>query len=396
MPYKIGLVGKPSVGKSTFFNAATEAHADEGDYPFTTIEPNVGEAYVSIDCAAPEFDTTCDPSEGYCTEGRRFVPVKLVDVAGLIPGAHEGKGLGNKFLSDLNEVDVLIHVVDFSGNTDEEGEPTENHDPMKDIHFLTEELDEWYFDVVKKGIEKFERKRQSGEVKPEEVLASQLSAFKLNKHEIKSIINECDIPADPSDWSEDEIKSFASSARKESKPMIIAANKMDIPGAQDNLESVKSRLEENWKIVECSARAEKILQKAADKGLIEYRPGDKDFSFKSEIDEDKKKSLKEVKQFVNENKGTGVQESLNTALFEELGVKAVFPGGTNGLEDSHGNTLPDCFLLPEDATAEDFAFEIHQDIGEGFLKALDVRTEREVGADQKLDHRDVIEIVSSN
>jgi hypothetical protein len=132
MSYAIGLVGKPSVGKSTFFNAMTMNDVPEGAYPFTTIDPSVGEAYVRVACAAPEFDETCTPSVGYCDDGTRFVPVQLVDVAGLIPGAHEGNGLGNQFLSDLNEADVLVHVVDFSGKTDSEGEPTEGHDPRDD------------------------------------------------------------------------------------------------------------------------------------------------------------------------------------------------------------------------------------------------------------------------
>jgi len=90
MSYRIGLVGKPSVGKSTFFNAATMNDVPEGAYPFTTIDPTVGEAYVRVDCAAPEFDESCTPNVGVCREGTRFVPVKMVDVAGLVPGAHEG------------------------------------------------------------------------------------------------------------------------------------------------------------------------------------------------------------------------------------------------------------------------------------------------------------------
>jgi len=152
-----------------------------GAYPFTTIDPSVGEAYVRVQCAAPDFDEECDPRVGFCEHGTRFVPAKLVDVAGLIPGAHEGKGLGNQFLSDLNETDVLIHIVDFSGETDIEGEPTEGHDPREDIDFLVEELNMWYLEILEKGIERYRNKHNQPDIKLEEELAEQMSAFKTNK-----------------------------------------------------------------------------------------------------------------------------------------------------------------------------------------------------------------------
>ena len=137
----IGLVGKPSAGKSTFFKAATLAEVEIASYPFTTIKANRGVGYVKIDCLDKEFNTNCNPSHGFCLNHKRFVPVELMDVAGLVPGASEGKGLGNKFLDDLRQADAFIHIVDGSGKTDSEGKPVENHDPVKDIEFLDKELD---------------------------------------------------------------------------------------------------------------------------------------------------------------------------------------------------------------------------------------------------------------
>jgi len=395
MSYKIGLVGKPSVGKSTFFNAATMNDVPEGAYPFTTIDPSMGEAYVRVDCAAPEFDHTCTPNHGYCTDGVRFVPTKLVDVAGLVPGAHEGKGLGNQFLTDLNEADVLVHVVDFTGETDLEGEPTEDHDPREDIDFLEDELDMWYLDVLEKGIERY-RSGYHGEDKAiEDDLAEQMSAFKINADEIKQVVLSLDLELDPDTWDDEDREALAREIRIRTKPMLIAANKMDTEAAQDNWEPITTDPDyEHLTFVPVSAHAEKALKNGDEQDVLSYRPGDEDFEVTADLPEEKAAGLEQIRAFVTEFGGTGVQQALETALFEELGAIAVFPGARKPQED--GTFLQDCFVLPDGSTAEDFAYFLHTDIGEGFLHAHDVRTERQVGADTQLDHRDVVEITTTN
>jgi hypothetical protein len=396
MSYKIGLVGKPSVGKSSFFNAATMNDVPEGAYPFTTIDPSVGEAYVRVECAAPEFDESCTPSVGFCEEGTRFVPVKLVDVAGLIPGAHEGKGLGNQFLTDLNEADVLVHVVDFSGETDLEGEPTEGHDPRDDIDFLENELDMWYLDILEKGLERYRSGYHGEEKNVEEDLAEQMSAFKTNKDEIKQILLATEAGLDPDEWDEETKERVAREIRKRTKPIVIAANKMDKPAAQEHFDDVTADPDyDHLTFVPTSAHAEKALKQAEEAGVVDYQPGAADFEIVGDPSEEQEAGLEQIREYVEAFDGTGVQDVLESALFDVMGAIAIFPGSANGRADSQG-VFRDCFILPEDSTTEDFAYHLHSDIGDGLLHGIDCRSNRQVGSDHELEHRDVVEIVTTN
>ncbi|WP_255148954.1 redox-regulated ATPase YchF [Halorarius halobius] len=392
MSYTIGLVGKPSVGKSTFFNAATMNDVPEGAYPFTTIDPSVGEAYVRVDCAAPEFDTTCSPSVGVCRDGTRFVPVELVDVAGLIPGAHEGKGLGNQFLTDLNEADVLVHVVDFSGQTDAEGEPTEGHDPRADVDFLEDELDMWYLEILEKALDAYADAHHVAETDIEAVIAEQMSAFGITDDEVKRLVLRLNLELDPSTWDDADAERLAREIRRETKPILVAANKMDTPEAQANYEELLADPDyDHLDIVPASAHAEKALKNADDAGVVDYTPGDAEFDVVGEVSDDQRQGLDDVRAFLDAYGGTGVQQSLEAALFDVLGYVPVFPGSA-----STDGEFRDCFLLPPESTTEDFAYHIHSDLGDGLLHGIDCRNGRQVGTDHELDARDVVELVTTN
>ena len=395
----IGVVGKPNIGKSTFFKAATLAEVEIANYPFATIKPNHAVGYVRVECVDKDFGRQCNPRFGYCTKGTRFVPVDMVDVAGLVPGAHKGLGMGNQFLDDLRRADVLVHVIDIAGATNDKGEQVEplSHDPANDIRFLEEEMDLWYLGILKKGWEKFARQVQQEKSKVAKALAKQLSGLKVTEPMVETCIKILDLdPTLPVKWTEPDLLNLAINLRRKTKPMIIAANKIDIPGADKNFERIKIQFSDHI-IVPCSAESELALREAAKHGLIDYVPGNPDFK----ILEPEKHSDKQKKalDFIRENVlkkfgGSGVQQVIDTAIFDLLKYIAIFPGGVNKLEDSDGNVLPDCFLMPGGTTALDFAFKLHSDFGNNFIKAIDVKTKMPVGKDSQLKHRSVIEIMS--
>jgi len=394
----IGLVGKPSCGKSTFFKAATLAEVEIASYPFTTIKANHGVGYVKVECIDKEFNTQCNPSHGFCIEHQRFVPVDLMDVAGLVPGASEGKGLGNQFLDDLGRADAFIHVVDVSGLTDEKGEllsEGEMRNPAEDINFLEDELNKWFYNLLMKVWKAFSRKTEMEKAKFSEAVAKQFSGLKVKEADVKNVLRNLNLSEKPSEWSEKQLNNFAEGLRKKSKPMIIAANKVDLPRGKENYDKLKTDFPD-LNIVPCSADSELALREATKAGLIKYIPGERDFEIIGELSDKQKQALEKIKKNVLDVfiEGTGVQNILNGVVFELLKYIAIFPGSANKLGDSKGNILPDCFLLPPGSTALDFAFFLHTDFGKNFIKAINAKTKMVLGKDYLLKHRDALEIIT--
>jgi len=392
----IGLLGKTNVGKSTFFNAATQLNAPVASHPFTTINPNVGIGYARVKCVCTEFNVKDNPIHSVCIEGNRFIPVKLIDVAGLVPGAHEGRGLGNKFLDDARQSDALIHVVDASGSTDSEGRicPAGTQDPLYDVEFVEKEFDLWLTSIIGRDWDKTVREAEHQGQKLEQLLAKRLSGLAISENDVLDVLSKFKAKK-PSTWSKDDLFEFCRTLRMKSKPVIIAANKADIPPADQNIEKMKKigRI-----VIPCASEAELLLRRAASKGLIDYLAGDSSFRVKENVNltGEQKKALDLVKALMGKMGSTGVQQVINTACFELLKLIVVYPVEDDAkLTDKKGNVLPDAYMLTIGSTAKDLAAAIHGDLAKGFLHAIDARSKQRLGADHQLKNGDVIKIVST-
>ncbi|MBW2998773.1 YchF-related putative GTPase, partial [Candidatus Woesearchaeota archaeon] len=369
---------------------------------FTTIKPNEGMGFVKINDVALDFGKPANPREGFILKDKRFVPVQMIDVAGLVPGAHSGEGMGNQFLDDLRQADVLIHVIDISGSTNGKGEGVEmgSYDPQNDIKFLEVELDHWYHGILQKGWAKFARQVQQEHGDIRKSLANQLSGLKVTLPLVEKVMKELGLHDKiPTEWTDEDLFKLSTEFRKATKPMIIACNKIDKKTGHDNFVRLKAE-NPDLILVPCSAESELALREAAKHELIEYIPGETKFTITEKgdavLNEQQKTALNYIKENILEKyeTGTGVQDILNAAVFDLLKYIAIHPGGASKLEDRDGNVLPDCFLMPPGTTALDFAYRLHSDFGDNFIRAIDVKTKKTVGKEHPLNNTDIVEIVS--
>jgi len=395
----VGVVGKPNVGKSTFFSAATLAHVAIANYPFTTIKPNIGVGYVRSPCVCREFNVTDNPGNSTCMNGIRLIPVELVDCAGLVPGAWQGRGLGNQFLDEIRQADALIHVVDAAGSTDSEGKPCDpgTHNPTEDVEFLEHELDMWLLQIVKKEWDRAVRRVEGAKEDLTQILEEKLSGLGIKRDHIIKARTKTGVNFEkPSSWPDNQLLMFVTELRRLSKPLLIAANKMDVQAAEKNLEPLQSL---GHMVVPCSAEAELALRRAAEKEIITYLPGDSNFKVNEgrQLTPDQLNALTLIKERILLPLGsTGVQDALNLGFFKLLQMITVYPvEDPEKLTDHKGRILPDVYLVPYGTTAKEFAAIIHSDLAEGFLYATEVRSKMRVADDYILKNNDVISIVSA-
>lgn len=395
----MGVVGKPNVGKSTFFSAATLANVPIANYPFTTIKPNIGMGYVRSPCVCKEFGVTDTPGNSTCVNGIRLIPVELVDCAGLVPGAWQGRGLGNQFLDEIRQADALIHVVDAAGSTDSEGKTCDpgTHNPMEDVKFLEHELDMWLLQIVKKEWERAIRRVEGTKEDLSQILEEKLSGLGIRRDHIFKARAKTGLNFEkPSSWSDDQLLMLVSELRTYSKPLLIAANKMDVSPAERNLDALK---ESGHMVVPCCAEAELALRRAAEKQIIDYLPGDSNFKINEgrPLTPEQVNALMRIKEKALLPLGsTGVQDALNLGFFKLLQMIVVYPvEDPEKLTDHKGRILPDAYLVPYGTTAKGFAGLIHSDLAAGFLYATEIRSKMRVADDYVLKNNDVISIVSA-
>jgi len=395
---QVGIVGKPNAGKSTFFSAATLMVVPIANYPFTTIKPNKGISYLRTKCVCKDLGITDQPKNSRCIEGERFIPVELIDCPGLVPGASTGRGLGNQFLDDLRKADALIHVVDASGTTDSEGRPAEagGHDPMEDVGFLERELEAWMFQILHKDWEKVSHNPNLSSDDAAQVIADRMSGLGLKKFQVEEGLRRAGLKGKPASWSREDISRLVVILRKAAKPMLLGANKIDLPSSKSNV----ARLRESGLLtVPVSAEAELALRRATEKGLIDYKPGDSNFSVRdgAQLSAEQRAALEMIrKQVLVPTGATGVQDCINSAFFKLLNMIVVYPvEDPEQLTDHSGNVLPDALLVPKGSTLKDLAMKIHTDLGEHLLYGINARNHMRLGESYVLNDGDIVSVVST-
>ncbi|MGI0058330.1 MAG: YchF-related putative GTPase [Nitrosotalea sp.] len=400
MPIKIGLLGKTNTGKTTFFNAATLAGGEVSTYPFTTKKPERALGNAITPCVHTEFNIKDNPQNSKCTDGWRFIPIELIDLPGLIKDAWAGKGLGNQFLSVATQSDAILHVVDVSGSIDAAGRIAEvgSGDPIADVSDIEEELIMWYLKLLEGNRDKISKLIQSA-TEPIIAITDVFRGIGVKEAHVKEALKTTGLEDKHfENFDMHDSKKFAAYLRKISKPTLIVANKIDVPGAEKNFDRLREKYVDTI-VIPASTDSELSLRKAEKKGLIKYVPGSEQFDIlhKEQLTKKQLEALDFITQgILGEYMRTGVQFAINVTVFKLLKMNSIYPvANPENFSDKKGRVLPDLLLLKDGATVEDLAKEIHTDLTKGLLYAKDVRYGVRLPVNYQLRDRDVVSLVSA-
>jgi len=396
---QVGIIGKPNAGKSTFFSAATLMMVPIANYPFTTVRPNHGTSYLRTKCVCRTLGIEDQPKNSKCIDGERFIPVDLVDLPGLVPGAWEGRGLGNQFLDEVRRADAFIHVVDASGSTDSEGKLAApgSHDPQEDVSFLERELEMWMFQILNKEWDKIARRSDLTMDELALAISERLSGLGVKRLDVEESLKTVGLRGKASGWLREDLMRLVRLLRETSKPVLLAANKIDLPTSPSNFERLKGK---DPLTLSVSAEAELALRRAAEKGMISYKPGDTTFSVEGGVapTAEQKVALETIRDRVLKPFGTtGVQECINSAFLRLLDMIVVYPvEDPEHLTDHSGNILPDAFLVPRGTTLKELAARIHSELAESLLYGINARNSMRLAESYVVKEGDVVSMVSTS
>jgi len=298
-------------------------------------------------------------------------------VAGLVPGAHLGKGLGNKFLDDLRHADALIHVVDVSGTTDAEGKATRGYDPSQDIVWLRSEIVRWIQGNLKQKWGSIRRRHVAVKATAVETLQGQFSGYGSTSAIVARTLDRMGLKEPLEHWSDDTIEKVVEAFTDEKFPTVFALNKVDHADADKNVSKI-SKMQDPQRIVLCSAISEVFLRKLVKQGFVRYTEGtefvdtredliadgDPEGGGLKEMDEKLQGRVEKLKDMVLYRFGsTGVVQVLSRAA-ELLGLVPVFPvknvgtfnNGTAG--SSSEPVFRDCVLVKKNTTVAECARKV--------------------------------------
>jgi ribosome-binding ATPase YchF (GTP1/OBG family) len=388
----LAVCGKPNAGKSTLMAAATGTAPQIASYPFTTIDPNKGVCFCNVQCPHVRLSVACNPNNSRCEGGTRRVPVNIVDIAGIVPGAHEGKGMGNRFLTDVAAADALLVVADASGGTDDNGNLVAPgaHDACEDVRIFLDELDDWFFEVTGRNA-----KKSRGTHAALEDFFQSLAGIGIPYAQARDAYAKLGLGPEPSKLSDAELRRLSKLLREKTKPFLIAANKCDSVFAKKGVEALRAAYPDAA-VVPVLADYELALQRAKASGLVEYDGRKIALTEKGDQNARAAEAIRKIQGAVAAYGSTGVQDAIDKAVFSLARQVVVFPVEDETHYANHfGKVLPDAILLRQGSTPAELAAAIHADLASHFLYAVDCEKKTRIGKDHRLATGEVIKIVAA-